>query len=232
MDERIEKYFSDKLNEQEKAELEQQIRNDETLIQDVAYYIQLKQALKQETLETRHAEWHSNKPVKKLQRSNIFWAAAVLLAVIGAGWYWLHSPSITLEEYAHHYVEQNFNHRNVQMGATKDSMQLALSLFNEGKLQQSLNISNSIIAAHPDNAEQLELSGITYLRLNDYNNALAKFKQMEPLDLYDNPSVLYQAITLLKRKEPLDSQEAEKLLQRVIDENLGGKKVAQSWLNK
>ncbi len=232
MEERIERYFSGKLNERERKEFEQQLRTDHTLINEVAYYIQLRNALKQELLETRHAEWQNNKPPKRISIRAVYWAAAVLLMGVGIGWYWLYSPSITLEEYANHYIEQNFERRNIQMGASDDSLQMAIGFFNKGALEQSLAITEQLTASHPGNAEQLELSGITALKMDQYDKALTYFKQMEQLDLYDNPAVLYQAITLLKRKAPLDNQEAEKLLNKVINENLGGNKLARDWLNK
>lgn len=230
MEEIIEKYFSDTLDEKEKAEFELQLRADQTLAREVANYIQLKQALRQELLEIRHAEWHQIEPVKKLNMLSVLRVAAVVVAVIGACWFWLHSSTPTLEEHANLYIKENFGQRSIQMGVARDSMQLAVSLFNKGELAESLDISEQLLNSHPENAELLELNGITYLRLHEFDQALNKFKKMESLDLYDNPSVFYQAITLLKRNAPLDSQEAEKLLERVINENLGEKKAAQNWL--
>jgi len=230
MEEIIEKYFSDTLDEKEKAEFELQLRADQTLAREVANYIQLKQALKQELLEVRHTEWQQIKPVKKLNMPVVYRVAAVMVAVIGACWFWMHSASPSLEEHANLYIKENFGQRSIQMGAARDSIQLAVSLFNKGELAESRDISEQLLNAHPENAELLELNGITYLRLHEFEQALSKFKKMEGLDLYDNPSVFYQAVTLLKRNEPLDSQEAEKLLERVINENLGEKKAAKNWL--
>lgn len=231
MEDYIERYFAGTLTKIEKIEFEKKLREDSSLVRDVADYIQLKQALKQELLEIRHAEWQQRKPLKKLNSQWFFRVAAVLAVIIGACWYWLHSSSPTLNDYAHTYINENFEQRNIHMNASKDSMQLAIAHFNKGEFKQSVEITDKLLKAQPENAEVLELNGITYLRLEEYEKALTTFKQMEGLDLYDNPSVFYQAITLLKRKESSDTQEAQKLLQRVVDENLGEKKTAQEWLH-
>lgn len=227
----IEKYFNGLLNKEEKAVFEQELRSDESLRSDVAHYIQLKQALINGQLMNRHSEWKQQKKTKSLSLRTIFSFAAVLVIALGGIWYWTIAPSVDLASQAHKYIEQEFQQRSIQMSAGQDSLQQAIALFNEGKLEASYEITERLHQSQPDNAEQLELLGITALRLEEYEKALTYFRKMEKMDLFDNPSVFYQAITLLKRKAPLDQQEAEKLLNRVKHEQLGGKQYAQQWLD-
>ena len=74
--------------------------------------------------------------------------------------------------------------------------------------------------------------GIVYLRLGNYQKALFYFHQFESDTLYSNPSVFYQALTLLKRNLPGDKEKARELLQQVRDNDLEGKEFAQKWLDK
>ena len=228
----IEKYFNGLLNKEEKALFEEQMRIDSTLLSDVAHYIQLQQALKNNQLADRHSSWQNASKKKTYSLKNVFSMAAILTLFIGGAWYWTSSSVLNLEQQADVYIKEQFQERSIQMSASKDSTQKAIALFNEGDLKSSLEVSESMLKRQSENAEQLELAGITALRLNDYEKALSYFRKMETLDLYENPSVFYQAITLLKRKAPLDIQEAEKLLNRVADNQLGGKNYAQQWLNK
>jgi tetratricopeptide (TPR) repeat protein len=225
----IEKYFNGLLNEEENALFEKQLQIDSDLLSEVAYYIQLQQALKNEQLLTRHAAWQRPKR-KQVSFKTLISVAAILAVFVGGVWYWVLSPTLDLEDYADQYIQQELQMRSVQMSASQDSLQLALDLYNKGQLEESLTITEQLLKTQPDNAEQLELAGITHLRLNQYEKALSHFQRMENLDLYDNTAVFYQAITLLKRKSPLDVQEAEKLLLKVSNEHLGGNEYAKKWL--
>ena len=59
------------------------------------------------------------------------------------------------------------------------------------------------------------------------------FKQLEThKELYSNPALFYQAVTLMERNQPGDSANAKKLLQEVVEKGLEGKEAAQTMLNK
>ena len=79
----------------------------------------------------------------------------------------------------------------------------------------------------------IENAGIASLRLQHYDKALEYFKQLESHDkLYANPALLYQALTLMKRNNPGDTQMAKLLLQQIDHDDLEGKDVAHEWLKK
>jgi FimV-like protein len=50
--------------------------------------------------------------------------------------------------------------------------------------------------------------------------------------LYSNPGQFYKALALLLRNESGDKDQAKELLQKVIDEDQEGSKMAQEWLEK
>jgi tetratricopeptide (TPR) repeat protein len=76
-------------------------------------------------------------------------------------------------------------------------------------------------------------AGIVYLRLSNYDKALAYFQDLEKYtSLYANPAIFYHALTLMKRNQPGDKQTAKQLLQQVVQNNLEGKGNAKQWLDK
>jgi hypothetical protein len=76
-------------------------------------------------------------------------------------------------------------------------------------------------------------AGIVYLRLSNYDKALAYFQDLEKYtSLYANPAIFYHTLTLMKRNQPGDKQTAKQLLQQVVQNNLEGKGNAKQWLDK
>jgi hypothetical protein len=51
-------------------------------------------------------------------------------------------------------------------------------------------------------------------------------------ELFSNPGMFLKAITLLQRNQPGDREQAEQLLQQVIDEKADGSKEAERWLGE
>jgi tetratricopeptide (TPR) repeat protein len=91
----------------------------------------------------------------------------------------------------------------------------------------------SIIQRDSSDFSAKRYAGIVYLRLGNYDKALDHFKQLEKnTSLYSNPATFFHALTLMKRNQPGDKQQARRLLQQVIDNDLEGKETAQQWLKK
>ncbi len=60
-----------------------------------------------------------------------------------------------------------------------------------------------------------------------------EFDQLSQLKhLHSNPGYFLMAITLLKRNKEGDRNKAQVLLEKVIGENLSGRKEAEKWLKK
>ena len=114
----------------------------------------------------------------------------------------------------------------------KDSLQEGLRLYNDGQYNEALRQFESIGRRNTESYSIKKYIGITYLRLNNYDSALQYFQKFQNDTLYTNPSLFYQALTLLKRNLPGDKAKARDLLQQVRDNDLEGKEFAQKWLDK
>ncbi len=112
-------------------------------------------------------------------------------------------------------------------------LQNDLRLCNENHLDSSLKLLKGIIQRNAANISIKKYAGIVYLRLGNYDKALAYFQELEKYtSLYSNPATFYHALTLMKRNQPGDKQKARQLLEQVVQNDLEGKETAQQWLKK
>jgi predicted Zn-dependent protease len=118
------------------------------------------------------------------------------------------------------------------MGGAQDSVQTALRLYNEGKLNEARVLFEKLNESHPSDNKTNEYAGIVSLRLGDYDQALKHFRALDALNLYANPGKFYVALTLLKRNGPGDAAEAKQLLQQVTDQGLEHDADARKLLEK
>jgi tetratricopeptide (TPR) repeat protein len=119
------------------------------------------------------------------------------------------------------------------MSSRADSMQMGLKLYNEGKFPEALQQFETIIQSDTANFTAKKYAGIVSLRLREYDKALLYFKQLETYtDLYANPALFYQALTLMERNRTDDAAKAKQLLEQVVQNDLEGKEVAEEWLKK
>jgi tetratricopeptide (TPR) repeat protein len=131
------------------------------------------------------------------------------------------------------YIKDSFQTLRVKMGTSQDSLQNAVQLYNEGQLTSSAEIFEDIAQRDSSNTKAITNAGIAYLRLGNYDKALVYFQQLEKYtSLYINPGKFLHALTLLKRNQPGDKQQARQLLQQVVDNDLEEKETAKQWLDK
>ncbi len=131
------------------------------------------------------------------------------------------------------YINSHLETLPVTMGTGKDSIQEGLRLYNEKRYDSALQQFETIIQKDTGNYLAKEYTGIVYLRLGNYDKALAYFQELEKYtSLYSNPATFYHALALMKRNQPGDKQRARQLLQQVVDNDLEGKETAQQWLKK
>jgi tetratricopeptide (TPR) repeat protein len=239
----IDAYFNNELKPEEARQFEQRIKEDKGFVEEVAFYLSTRQVLKEEVIAEKK-EWfrelvkHSSSspklrsigPVRKL------WvyaaAAAVIIFISLAGYLFLFKQTTSPEQMAENYIKQNLESLGVKMGNSLDSIQNALRSYNEGRLDSSLEQFESIIQRDSSNNSAREDAGIVYLRLGNYDKALAYFQQLEKYSLASNPGTFYQALTLLKRNQPGDKQQARQLLRQVVEQHLKYEEIAQQWLEK
>lgn len=238
----IDNYFSGEPSPALREEFEGKIASDPLFAEEVAFYLSTKQVIAETEIKNDHFKETYNqyklstnsltgKPVIQRKLWPVLSAAAILTAVI-VGWF-LFMKSVSPSTLADEYINQNFQTLGVTMGAHEDSMQTGLRLYNDGKLKEALTIFENIIRQDSSSFQAKKFAGIVSLQSADYDKAILYFSQLgKYTQLYANPGLFYQALTLLKRNRAGDKQEAKKLLKLVAENNLEGKDVALMWLAK
>ena len=240
----IDAFFNQALSDAEVERFEQMLVEDNDFAGQVAFYLSAKQALK-EQLEEEKKEWFKQlladnnlESVAKGQgRVKQLWSyrAVAVAAIVVLGffaWYLFYPRSIPVQDRAETYIEEHLKTLPVTMGTELDSTQFGLKLYNEGQLETSRKVFESIVQNDSSNYSAKKYLGIVYLRLANYDKALLYFHRLENYSLYSNPALFYQALTLMKRNLPGDKAKAKGLLQQVVDWNLEGKETARLWLKR
>ena len=238
----IDNYFTGKKTEAAIHYFEKRIVNDAAFAEEVAFYLSANTAIRQQAEAEKKERFrqiyqqqkvvplNNNKPVKKMWRLA---AAASVAALVALAAWWMIGKNETPQQYAQQYIEKNMQRLVVTMGSKQDSMQVAIDLFNEGKLQQALAQFETIIKNDAGNSNAKKYAGIASIRLEKYDTALQYFRALATDTLlYSNPGKLYEAITLLQRNKEGDTALAKQLLQHIIDDNLYGKEEAILILKK
>nr|MCU0469370.1 hypothetical protein [Arcicella sp.] len=139
--EQIEKYFDNELSLSERQDFENQLSTNPALARSVAFYLNTKKAAQQLAQQTRRAEFEElreslskNVVGRKVNVSTwVTGIAASVMLVVGI-WWFTQISTPRAEEFANHYIQQNFETLPVKMDAQTDSLQMGLKLFNDQKL--------------------------------------------------------------------------------------------------
>jgi tetratricopeptide (TPR) repeat protein len=235
----MENYFSGALSPEEMKQFDEKIQNDPAFAEDVAFYCISVQEIKNQVAEEKKKRFkeiykeQNNKKTVKEQPVRKLWpyisAAAIIIALV-LGFY-LFLSKTTPTQMADTYVHEKFEQMSVTMGI-ENGLQKGTRLYNEKKFTEALNQFNDILKTDTANTEAKKCAGIVSLQLKDYDKALAYFIQYENTPLYVNPGKFYHALTLLKRNQPGDLDEAKNLLQQIVSNDLAEKKTAEEWLKK
>jgi hypothetical protein len=252
----IESYFSNEPDSERAKEFENRIVSDPGFAEDVAFYLNVLQASREKSREEKikyfkelyqenlsaetlpgktetpsvpFSKTPGQRPVRKL----VFYiAAAAVLAGVIFGTNLFMSP-VTPRQLADRYIKDNLQTLGVTMSSHTDGLQTGLRLYNEGKFNDALLQFESMVSADSSLFKAKEYAGLSALRLKQYDQALHWFGALETHNnLYANPALLYQAITLMERNQPGDIARANQLLQRIVAGDLEGKELAQEWLGK
>ena len=235
----IESYFKGNNTAQQKLQFENKILNDAGFADEVSFYISAGGVIRQELCDEKKERfrklYEGNKVVSMKPRVTGLWkymAAASIIVVAFLIIRPFSGDSSSPQQLADKYIKKNFKTLPVEMGVG-DSLQMGISLFESGKLNESLNIFKYIENNDPSNNEATRYAGIASLRLGNYAEALKYFSLLESdTVLYSNPGKFYTAITLLKRNKKGGKKAAKQLLQEVVDKDLEGKNEAEKWLKK
>jgi tetratricopeptide (TPR) repeat protein len=231
--EQIEKYFDNKLSLAEREVFESQIVTDSVFAQEVAFYLQANSVSKELAEQQRRHEFEVlRKQLSKPTNNNIkpsLWLSGLAASLIlGFGlWGFMGSNSKSIDLLTDSYIQQHFENLPVKMDGTADSLQIGLRLFNEHKIKDAQQIFEDIYQRENKNSEVIKYSGITALRLNEFDKAINYFQILsQQKGLYANPGKFYVAISLLKQS-PENKEKAIRIFKEVIAKNLEGSEDAK-----
>jgi hypothetical protein len=234
----IDSYFNKELPASEQAGFEQKIISDPDFAEEVLLYcgaLKLAKELSIAEKKQRFRElYNTNKEQQqpaKIRTLRKWWPYVAAAAVVTGILFWSlgYFTDASIQQKATAYMKEHFTTISVQMSSGGD-MQQAKELFNLNKLPDALTILNRILAAGTGSDEAKELAGIVNLRLENYDQAIVHFSDLEKSTSYTNPGKFYHALTLIKRNQAGDNDKAKLLLQQVVNENLDEKETAARWL--
>jgi tetratricopeptide (TPR) repeat protein len=251
----IESYFSNEPDSERAREFEKRIETDPGFAEDVAFYLSALSVSREKSQEERKQHFkaiyqknqsaetlpgktgsdtipfnksYGRRPVRKL----IYYiaTAAVVTGIIFGTNIFMNPESP--KQLADRYIKENLQTLSVTMSSRSDSLDAGKQLYNDGKYNDALIQFESIIRSDTSRFKAKEYAGASALKLKEYDRALGWFKALETQDLHANPALLYQAITLMERNQTGDVAKAKQLLEKIIDQDLEGKELAQEWLGK
>lgn len=243
----IDEYFKSNGPAANSREFEQKLLSDTSFAEEVAFYLTTQKLLQEEVRAEKIAGFRklyqqqaaalsaapSPSPLRAVRSINRVWryvaAAAVVVGLVFT--VMLLAPA-SKQQMADRYIKQELQDLDVSMSGAIDSVQKMRDLYNQGKLNESLAMSEAIISHNAGHLKALEYAGVINLRLEQYDKALAWFKQLSAQKAYSNKGTFYQALTLMKRNAPGDLLQARSLLNEVVEKDLDGKPFAEQWLKK
>ncbi|HWB92633.1 MAG TPA: hypothetical protein VG605_12305, partial [Puia sp.] len=217
----IESYFTGRCTDAEKQQFEDRIVQDQPFAEEVAFYIQSRQLLKEELLNQKRTAWSPTSPRRiagpkrrprplRIVYFGSVAAAAAVLVVLSV--YLLVRPAGP-QNLAADYIRTHYDHLSQTLDGSRDSLQQGITAYNKRSFSHALAIFAALAKDHPDNPEALRYSGLVYLRMRDYDQALHQFEALAKIpSLYSNPGTFLKAVTLLTRNSPGDRESARQLL--------------------
>jgi len=239
----IESYFKGELSTPEKQAFENRCEADPTFAEDVAFYIQVRAGLKQELYTQKKKEFAEQyrelasrpQPAGQTTVRRLFpyIAAAVAACLLFFVVRQIFFKSESSQELAENYIQKNIVTLGIPMGSTKDSLDLGVTQFNQKNYQQAEVIFKALTSSSTEGAEAIKNLGMVYLVTGKYDQAINQFETLSKnTNLYANPGLFYEAVSLMKRNQAGDEARAKNLLEEVIRQDLPGKKEAELWIQK
>ena len=243
----IENYFSGKRGSEEANLFEKRIESDPDFAEEVSFYLsahavagEIARTEKKQQFREIYQNNQQGNPAFVVKTSNTplarklvyYAAAAAVVAGIVFGIYTMNS-TVSPSRLAERYENEHLLNLGVTMSSRSNSLQTGIRWYNEGKTTEALSQFEKIIQSDTSSFTAKKYAGLVYLRLKNYDKALDYFKQLEAhQELYANPALFYQALTLMKRNQSGDAPKAKLLLQQIVQNDLEGKETAQEWLKK
>jgi hypothetical protein len=235
----IDDYFQGLLTDEGKLVFQKKMIEEPSFAEDVAFYLSVQKVSLEQLQEDKKAHfrdlYNHNKPrpaIFQLGKNTWAYSAAAVLISLIIGIYLVVQPPAS-QQLAEKYIKDNFETLGLSMDNREDKIQKGLQLYNDGKLEEASKQFEMVLMADSSNFIARRYAGIAELRLKNYATALKYFHQLEAdSGLRSNPGKFYLALTLLKRNNPNDKEEAKRLLLEVSQKNLTGKQTAEQWLKQ
>jgi tetratricopeptide (TPR) repeat protein len=193
----IESYFEQNHSEKEKEDFDVKIKTDPSFAQEVSFYLQAKALAKidqKNKFKVLSAEI-SKRPKPIWKTMAIFSAAASILIL--CTWIFFMKQN-SPEQYASHFIDNNFRHLSTQMASEKSSFSEGIEAYNQRRYNDAIQHFKG------SDALSLEYAGLCRLQLKQYENAIACFQQLSEIkDIYQNKGLFYEALTQIEKGESL-----------------------------
>ncbi len=246
--ETIENYLNGQLSTNERAQFESALRTNPAVADALAFYVMTKEAARRQAREQRIAE------IKALRQTSVSpwsapmrWAAAAsVVLLLGLGWFFFQNGggsfgntsgvvAANATQRVDRYIAAEYDQLTLRMGGSGpvDSLTQGVGLYNGGQFAQAEAVFQNVLTQQPNNDRALKFAGLTALRQAKYDQAIERFSRLsQRTDLLDTSGPFLEALARIKRNQPVDKEQAKKLLERVIRENLDGKAEAEQLLNE
>lgn len=250
--EKIEYYLQGQMSSEEKLRFEAALASDEELSTAFNLYreietemrldekyskneIALKESL--QALSTRYFIAEPGQTTKtiglnsnKLYRTTAAIAASIVVLVVA--YLLFFGLNQNTQRLANNYYNAHLQELNQTMDDhSTDSLQLGIAAYNNKEYRKALQYFQGFYSNHPDNSLAKKNIGLVYLSTEEFDKALREFDELARMkNLYSNPGMFLKAVTLMRRNQEGDQQEARKLLQQVVNEKAEGSQQAEEWL--
>ena len=245
----IDAYFGGEFSPEETNQFEKRIQDDPVFAEEVADYLSARVAAKEindEERKRRFRELYRGETGREMRSdgdglgavrkmNSRRWvpvaAAAAILAVVALAWLLLFRPA-NPSRLAERYIRENLSQLPAKMGSA-DGLASGVALYNSGKFADAFQRFDDLLRVDSSNPTALLDIGLVSLRMENYDKALVYFLKLQNhTDSRVNPALFYEALTLMRRGHPGDSDQARQLLKRIVEENLDKKEDARELLGK
>jgi tetratricopeptide (TPR) repeat protein len=232
----IDDFFQSAQNAEQTRLFEQKILEDAEFARSVSFYLSARQIAKEgstDEAKERFRDIYQEMKVVKMASPRLRWfrlpyLATAAVVIILAGIFIWQRP-LSVQQLANKYISQELNTVDVTMGKT-DDLQKAADLYNGKQYDQALSLYQKLASEDSTNTLALENAGKASIQLGRFDLALTYFRGLERQQAFANPGKFLEALTLMRRNGPNDKEEAKKLLEEVVRQDLDKKEIANEWL--
>lgn len=250
--ETIENYLAGQLTANERMRFETALRTDPALAESMAFYLSAQDAARSRARRQRKAELDAlRQPAIKpavVWTAPMRWAAAACMVLaLGLGWYLGQNANNQADtaQLANAYIQDSYGQLSTTMGGAASQLDRGIDLYNHQQFAEAEAIFAAELTAQshtaipggltkgslkrqPVSDRVLTFAGLAALKQHKYDTAIDRFHELgQRTDLFSNPGLFLEALARLQRNEPMDKEQAKKLLDDVIDRNLEGKAEAK-----